>query len=292
MCNKPLALGTAQFGGAYGIANRTGQVDVREIAQILERAWEAGLRTLDTAAAYGDSESRLGWIGVKDWRIVSKLPPSSLPEESGVEGWALNTLRGSLRRLGVPRLYGWLVHRASQLLEPQGPALFEAMQFAKRNGWVEKIGVSVYGPSDLEALCARYCFDLVQAPFNILDRRLVTSGWLKKLQETGVEVHVRSVFLQGLLLMRAEDRPPAFRRWQSIWDQWHRWLQDSRQSAVVACLGYALAHTAADCVVIGVDNLAQLEELLLAVRAESEPPPHDLKSDDLDLINPSRWVAI
>ena len=104
---------------------------------------------------------------------------------------------GSLKRLGVSKLYGLLLHNSQQLLSSQGEALYQALVAIQGQGRVEKIGVSVYGPDELDAIWPSYKFDLVQAPFNILDRRLVISGWLARLGRSGTEIHVRSVFLQA-----------------------------------------------------------------------------------------------
>ncbi len=211
MSNR-LALGTVQFGLPYGIANQTGQISRDEAAAILNHAWAMGLDTLDTAIAYGGSEARLGEIGVKQWRVISKLP--AVPESvTDVAAWVENSVNGSLERLNIPMLRGLLLHCSRQLLGVRGDTLYRALAAIKDEGKVEKIGVSIYGPEELDALWPHYQFDLVQAPFNVIDRRLATSGWLKRLHQAGIEVHVRSVFLQGLLLMDTANRPVSFNRW-------------------------------------------------------------------------------
>lgn len=284
-----LALGTAQFGLRYGIANRSGQVASGEAALILRQARAAGWDTLDTAVAYGDSEARLGEIGVGSWRIVSKLPRCPTPGPSAVS-WAETELRGALHRLRVPRLHGLLLHQPRQLLEPGGEELFRALERLKEQGLVEKTGVSVYGPPDLEAL-TRFRFDLVQAPLNVLDRRMIESGWLARFRQAGVEIHVRSAFLQGLLLMKPGDRPPAFDRWSLLWTRWHRWLEASGTTPLQACLGYVMSQSLVDRVVVGVDSARQFQEILAAAASAAAAPPDDLKSSDEDLINPSRWKS-
>jgi aryl-alcohol dehydrogenase-like predicted oxidoreductase len=285
-----LALGTAQFGLEYGIANREGQVTVDAAASIVRIARLAGVDTLDTAAAYGDSEARLGTIGVTDWRVVSKLPP--LPEPcDDIPGRVVACARGSLTRLKVPRLYGLLLHRPDQLLGPGGDRLFDALQQLKAEGLVRKIGVSIYDPSELDALWSQFPCDLVQAPFNLLDRRLVTSGWLTRLAAEGVELHVRSVFLQGLLLMSRESRPAAFRRWGPVWANLDRWLDEAGLTPLEACLRDALSIPEVGRVVVGVDAEVHLAEILRAADGSNPEVPAGLSTDDIDLINPARWVA-
>ena len=290
MINR-LALGTVQFGAPYGIANQTGQVSCKEVAAILDYAVTAGLDTLDTAIAYGESEQRLGKIGMKQWRIITKLPPVS-ESCTDVHAWVQESMLGSLERLRAPKLYGLLLHRPQQLLGPQGDALYRALVAIKDQGKVEKIGVSIYDPTELDALCSQYQFDVVQTPFNIIDRRLATSGWLTRLHESGTEIHVRSVFLQGLLLMKAATRPATFNRWQPLWQQWHGWLSEQTLSPLQACLGFVLAHPQIDRVVVGVDSLMQLKGIIANVEMPVVELPATLVSEDMDLINPSRWATL
>jgi aryl-alcohol dehydrogenase-like predicted oxidoreductase len=286
-----LALGTVQFGLEYGIANREGRVTMDAAASIVRTARLAGIDTLDTAAAYGDSEARLGTIGVADWRVVSKLPPFPEPCDD-ISGWAVACVRASLTRLKVPRLYGLLLHRPDQLLGAGGDRLFDALQQLKAVGLVRKIGVSIYDPSELDALWPRFPCDLVQAPFNLLDRRLVTSGWLTRLAAEGVELHVRSVFLQGLLLMSAERREPAFRRWTPIWEGFDRWLAQTGVTPLQACLRDALAVPEIARVIVGVDSLQQLLEILAAADGPADRVPEALRTEDRDLLNPARWGTL
>lgn len=286
--NNRLALGTVQFGMPYGIANKAGQVSREEAGAILDYAAAAGIDTLDTAIAYGQSEERLGETGVKQWRIISKLP--AMPEPChDVSSWVQKSVSESLGRLGINRLGGLLLHRPQQLLGQNGHALYAALEDLKQRGIVEKIGISIYDPQELEALMPIYRFDLVQAPFNVLDRRLITSNWLTRLKQAGTEVHVRSVFLQGLLLMDASNRPARFQKWQKLWDIWHEWLTANQLSPLQASLCFALAQPEIDRVIVGVDTVHQLQDILAAAGGNAPMPPIELNCEDIDLINPSHW---
>ncbi len=286
-----LALGTVQFGLDYGIANKQGQVLYGEAQSILGHARASGMEMLDTAIAYGDSERRLGEIGISDWRVVSKLP--AVPEAcSDVSQWVADALRSSLQRLKIKSLYGLLLHRPQQLLEQDGDRLHQVLQQLKRDGLVGKIGISIYEPAELDALCSRYQFDIVQAPFNIMDRRLIDSGWLPRLTERGIEFHARSVFLQGLLLMTPSDRPKKFNRWASLWSNLEKWLTYSKLTPLQACLRYALSYSEITKVIIGVDSLKQLKEVLQAIAGPMPQVPRELQTHDIDLLNPARWAAL
>ncbi len=286
-----LALGTAQFGLDYGIANEQGQVDLAEVRAILKYASDCGIDTLDTAIAYGDGEQRLGQIGVQDWRIISKLPV--IPEDcSNISKWVADTLCKSLQRLKVKSLYGLLLHRPQQLLEQDGDQLYHSLQQMKDDGLIQKIGVSVYDPTEIDSLYSRYQLDIVQAPFNVMDHRLIDSGWLSRFRGEDIELHVRSIFLQGLLLMAPNDRPKKYSRWESLWSKWDAWLKDIGQTPLQACLRYALSFSEISRVVIGVDSLNQLNDI---IKAEQGPSPQGvdvIKTDDQDLLNPARWAAL
>lgn len=283
-----LALGTVQFGLNYGVANTSGRVSTEASRAVLSKAQDWGMDTLDTAIAYGDSESVLGNFGVSCWKVVSKLP--SVPEGChDVAQWVMEQTQGSLERLGVPRLHGLLLHRPQQLLENMGPELHAALKSIKAQGLVAKIGVSVYGPAELGRLWQTYQFDLVQAPLSILDRSLIDSGWAKRLKDAGVEVHTRSAFLQGLLLMPAHKRPEKFGRWAQIWHEWDRWLAVSRLTPLQACLRYANALDVIDRVVVGVDSVMQLDEIMAAAEGVLDTLPEFKPLQDDRLINPASW---
>jgi aryl-alcohol dehydrogenase-like predicted oxidoreductase len=284
-----LALGTVQFGLEYGIANDSGRVSLDTARAIVAQASAAGMDVLDTAVGYGDSEARLGEIGVADWRIVSKIP--AVPAECrDVAAWVRASVQQSLARLRVDGLYGLLLHRPGQLLEPVGPALYGALRQLVADGVVRKIGVSVYDPAECDALCAAYRFDLIQAPYNLLDRRLETGGWLERFTAQGTEVHVRSIFLQGLLLMTARSRPAAFRRWQPVWAALDRWVGEAAVTPLEACVRHALSTPQVSQVVVGVDSAAQLSAILRAAGGPALPTVPMFGAADPDLINPARWT--
>ena len=280
-----LALGTVQFGQPYGVANSGGRVTLSETTRILDLAQTAGIDTLDTAIGYGDSETRLGEIGVPDWRIVSKLP--QLPEPiDDVAGWVESSVAGSLRRLGVDRLHGLLLHRSDELRGEHGDDLRAALLAVRESGMAQRVGMSVYGPDELDAVWDDR-FDLVQTPFNVFDRRLVASGWLDRFVASGTEVHTRSAFLQGLLLM--EEWPGYFDRFGGQHEAWAAFCAADDASPLEASLGFALAQPGIHRVVVGVDSAEHLEEILTIGDIAVAPAPDTLASEELDLIDPSRW---
>ena len=283
-----LALGTVQLGYHYGVANTIGKLSSFEATKILKLALDSGINTLDTAIEYGESESVLGHIGVSSWKVVSKLPAVPI-ECNDIYTWVRLQVQGSLNRLKQKSLYGLLLHRPEQLLGPKGADLHFALLSLKSEKLVKKVGVSVYSPDELESLFNAYPFDLVQAPLNILDRRLVESGWVSQLKRENVELHTRSTFLQGLLLMPPHARPTKFHAWTSVWRVWDQWLAETGLTPLQACLFYLNAISDVDRVIVGIDSHTQLHQIVAAATGKLTNLPDFPSLHDERLINPASW---
>jgi aryl-alcohol dehydrogenase-like predicted oxidoreductase len=284
-----LALGTAQFGQDYGVANRSGQVSFDQIKESLHIAALHGVNTLDTAITYGNSESLIGKIGVEKFRVITKLP--EIPRGVDVQEWIKSQVMTSLGRLNTSSVYGLLLHRPQQFHGSLGLEVLAALKTLKEKGVINKIGISIYNPEDLDDLPLEH-IEIVQAPYNILDLRVFTSGIAKKLKDLGIELHTRSVFLQGLLLMPAKDRPAKFQRWDDLWSKWDAWLRDHDISAKQACLDFVLSQKEIDRVIVGFDSSSQLKELLEIASKESFNDWPIFEESDLNLLNPSHWSVL
>jgi aryl-alcohol dehydrogenase-like predicted oxidoreductase len=286
-----IALGSVQFGIPYGIVNSNGQVEKLEAKGILDYAKSVGVDTIDTAIAYGTSEQCLGEIGVDGYHLVTKLP--QIPDDYGnLKTWVQNHVESSLNTLGVETLSGLLLHRPNQLLDTDKEDLWSILLQLKSDGIVKKIGFSIYTPDELDKLWDSFKPDLVQAPYNILDRRLETSGWLECMHKENVEVHVRSIFLQGLLLMNKSKRPEKFNKWLTVWNRWDDWLKESNVTPVQAAVSFPLSDNRVSKVIVGVDSLDQLKEIISAANNNIDRFPEDFSIADTKLLNPSEWNAL
>ena len=284
----PLVLGTAQFGLDYGIANRSGRVSDIEARRIFDCARNFGIKAIDTAISYGEAEARLGELGVADFEVVTKVP--ALPSAPGnVTIWLREQVEASLRRLRVDRLHGLLLHHARDLSGPHAGELWDAMARMVVAGHVERIGVSIYAPSDLEPVLPSGRLRLVQAPMNVFDRRIINAGLLTRLVRDDIEVHLRSAFLQGLLLMGEEAIPSYFRPWLTQLANWQAWCRSQSLSPLHACLMHVRAAAPSSKVVVGCETAGQLLEIISASQLPGVEAPVELCSSDLRLINPGEW---
>ncbi|MEI7814198.1 MAG: aldo/keto reductase [Coriobacteriia bacterium] len=281
-----IALGTAQFGLDYGVSNVAGRVPADEVASILDCACSAGVDVLDSAWAYGDAERVLGELRAAErFRIVTKTAPLA---EDGVPGVAAK-VRESIERLGATPLYGLLVHHPADLLGDDGPELAEMLQKLKASGAVERIGVSGYGAQELfAALEMLGDADLVQVPINVFDQRLVSSGALAKLKARGIEVHARSAYLQGLLLMDPSEIPDYFDPIRDRIAAWRVFCAE-RSLTPLAALGFVTGIDEVEHVVVGVESAQQLAGVLAAAEPFQSADFAELAIDDPELVDPSRW---
>jgi aryl-alcohol dehydrogenase-like predicted oxidoreductase len=286
-----IALGTAQFGFPYGISNTHGQVDRTEINEIWQVARGANITLLDTAIAYGNSEENIGATDSVDFDIVTKLPPLTGAETS-VTQWVQSQIKDSLAKLKRNSVYGLLLHKPADLLTSNGDELLAALINLKRDGLIKKFGVSIYAPTELDSLYSQipsFRPDIVQTPLNVIDQSIASSGWLTRLSEMNVEIHIRSVFLQGLLLQQPNERSVGFNRWSSVFDQFDSWSMAQEMSPLVACLGHVLSYPEVSQVIIGVTSANELSQIIAASSGDHVRAPQSLQVTDIDLIQPMNW---
>jgi aryl-alcohol dehydrogenase-like predicted oxidoreductase len=285
-----LGLGTAQFGLDYGIANDRGICPPEDVAAILETAAASGIGVLDTAPAYGTAEQVLGEVlpAAHRFRIVTKTPHlGGLRHDGDIRQAVLDAFAASRAKLRHDRLAGLLTHNANDLLRPGGPALWAAMMALKRAGEVERIGASVYSAGQLAAVLERYPLDLVQLPWNAVDGR-IGLPLLAALATRGIELHARSVFLQGLLLAPPAQAARVSPQAEALVGRWRDAVgaADPLEAALGAVIGRPEIGTA----LVGVTRPEELAGILRAVAAAPPPMTPPQSTDDL-VLNPALWPS-
>lgn len=286
-----LAVGTAQFGSDYGISNRKGQCPPAEVARILDFAWAQGVVTLDTAPAYGAAETVLGQtMAGRAYRVVTKAGPDPAQDAGlgSVEALDRVFLR-SLDRLGVGAVHGVMLRQADLLLGDHGPQVWAWLCAQRDRGRVTRIGVSVRDGAEIDNLLARYPIDIVQCPVSVLDQRLISGGQLDRMAEKGVEVHARSVFLQGLLLQAPDQLPLQLGGVAPPLARFHAAAAEAGLSPLAAALAFVTGLSQVNHVVVGCAALEEFTEIVDAVRRSPgwTHPPFSL--DDPTLLDPWAW---
>jgi aryl-alcohol dehydrogenase-like predicted oxidoreductase len=293
---KPeICMGTAQFGLSYGITNAEGQVPESEVAQLLLKASSCGIRWLDTAHAYGDAEAVLGRNLPQghDFRVISKLSAQPQPAftAKNLDEWE-QAFHISCERIGLESLDVFLLHEAADLRKPGANYLEEWLIGLRSRGLVQRLGVSIYTADDLVGV-SHHLLDVVQLPLSLFDQRLLDDGTVGGLRDSGVAIHARSLFLQGLLLTPA--------------DQWPGWCGNEirkHQQALEAlaldrnchlidlALGFAQAQTDLEAVVLGLCSVQELLRLTTSWEAPSPWQTHEWQSWSVQnpfFLDPRQW---
>ena len=282
-----LGLGTVQLGMDYGINNTEGKVLKEEAFEILKVAWNNGIDMLDTSALYGESEYVIGQF-LKDnnmpFKVISKLPPCKADD---IE----NRFSESLKKLNKESLYGYLVHHFDFFRENR--YIWDFFQKAKLQKKVDKLGFSLYYPQEVEYLIREDVeFDMVQLPFSVFDQRF--SGALKVLRDRNVEIHVRSVFLQGLVFKNALTMNGIFEQFKDKLSSLHSISQDINVPISALCLNFAVLNEYVDKVIIGIDSLSNLQENINALSYQDRVSDVynsllNLNEDNENIILPFNW---
>lgn len=285
-----IILGTAQFGSKYGISNTKGKVKSKDINDILNYAKNENINLIDTAIEYGNCEEELSKFDMNPWNIITKIP--SIPDHiTDISAHIESQVQKSQNKLDIKNFYSLLLHSPMQLLDKKGQYIWASLQNLKVKYSIEKIGFSIYSPDELDGLMGKYKPDIIQAPYNILDNRMESSGWLDRLQKLDIEVHARSVFLQGLLLMDPIKRPRKFLKWDKIWKNWDVWLKKNNLSPIEGCLAHALQNKKFQKIIIGVESVHQLRQIIKSFNYSNLSFP-DFNIDDKILIDPSKWNSL
>ncbi|CAN5510592.1 bifunctional regulator KidO [soil metagenome] len=282
-----LGLGSAQF--ALEQASLRGRPPQAEVRDILDIAARTGLACFDVAGWSPQVESVLGDIMPRPNPF--KISISTVRADRGPD-YVEAEARASMRRLGVDHVDAILVPSATDLFGPHGLALWDRLKALKDEGLTKKIGVSVFASDDPLGVARRFRPDIIQAPASLLDQRLLIDGTLAALTGIGIEVHLRSIFLSGLLFLPADRAPNHLKEAASRISRARRLIAEGRSDPLQAALGFALSRPEAAAVLVGVTTAAELNAVIAAA---SSPPPDldwdDMAIDDPVALDPRAWAA-
>lgn len=280
-----LALGTVQFGLPYGINNKSGLPTDVELISLFKLAKESGIEVLDSAQGYGNAEERIGKLSNNEFRIVTKFKTI---ESSYLFNKELNE---SLNKLNLDFVYGYMAHDGNLLIE--NPSWWIELMEVKNRGLVKKIGYSLYSIKQLESLLDKQIIpDIIQFPYNVLDRSF--EPYMSELINLGVEIHTRSVYLQGLLQMDYSTLPSHLGALKPSLKQLRRIADKHGVSVGELCLGFAISNPSINKVVIGVDSENQLAENIrfsknAKLTKEIINELYTIEVNDTSLLDPSNW---
>ena len=295
-----LCLGTVQFGMDYGIRGQK-QPSVEQAVQMLDYATQNGINNIDTANAYGTAEDVVGeflkrkTVPREDLFIISKFRPNLLDEANEDQYYDIMkaNLENTLSRLHTDYLDSYLLHSARYVWND---AIIDTLNRMKKEGYVKHVGVSVYETDEAKKCIERPNVDFMQLPYSIFDQRMKADGVfdLAKKEEYPTQIHSRSAFIQGLILMKEDEVPDFLAKAKPIVRKIDELCKKYEISRIELAMSYVKRQDSISHLVFGVDNIEQLKENIALFENSL---PNDIIDEiskefvdiDTDIVMPSLW---
>lgn len=260
-----LSIGTAQFGFKYGICNKNGIVKKKEVKKIIEFCKFHKINSIDTAQGYGKSHKVLSSFNLKNFNITTKISNIKKKGNKDLESCITLEIENILKELNVKRVYGLLIHNTNLLKGKLGKNFYKILQRIKKKKKFIKLGVSVYSKKELNFVLKKFNIDLVNLPISCANQEFCEKDYLLMLKKNDIEIHVRSIFLQGLLLLNYKELPKKFIN-NKFFLEWSKWLQMNNYNSLEASLGFVKDFKSIDKIIVGVDDLEQLKMIVKAYK--------------------------
>ena len=291
MTFNKICIGSANFGMEYGL-NKKSPLLKKDIKEIFEFLKKENTIYIDTAANYKNSEIIIGKYSTKKFKIITKI--KKIPKGvKDLEKWLKNEIYISCKKLRVNKIYGLLVHDTQDLKnKKKAKKIYKTFDILKKSKIIEKIGLSIYNPNELDLYLKNYNFEIVQAPLNIFDRRIINSGWLKKINEKGIEFFARSIFLQGLLIKDINKIDKFFSPYKKKFEKFEIWTQKLNISKVEACIRFVNSYREVDKVIVGINNKMHFFENYKFLKKDKLIVPNSLEIKSGKILNPKLWKKV
>lgn len=279
---RRLIIGSANFDYNYGVI--PSKINPKEINKILNLAKKNSIFKIDTADSYFRKKNIFKNIN-KKFKIITKIKPDHKWQSID---FCYKKMNDHLNKFNSSSVQTVLFHDTDILFSAVGKKIFKNIEILKKKKLFKKIGISIYDVKCLKYLISNFDIDVVQCPYNILDKRIIISGWLNKLKLKRIEIHVRSVFLQGILLNNAVFEKKYFMKWKKEFYKWFNSLEKNNISPLDYCLNDLLDHDF-DQVIIGINNYNNLKEIINFKVIKNKNKISNFRVNDLKLIDPRNW---
>tara|TARA_B100000795_G_scaffold52994_1_gene34730 strand:+ start:313 stop:1188 length:876 start_codon:yes stop_codon:yes gene_type:complete len=282
-----LVIGGAQLGMSYGIFNNK-KISKKEIIKIEKIIKKSNIKYIDTASSYGVSEKIIGNNKLNKLNIITKIKLPIAIQKKDIRKFVNKKIKSSLIKLRVKNIYGLLVHDYKDLIGNKGEFFLSCLKELKQKNLVKSIGLSIYNPVELKKIWKFWKPDIIQAPFNVFDQRIIKSGWVDILKKSNVKIFTRSCFLQGLLLGN-QDSLQIPKKQRELLSSFNKWCVSKKISRLKACLHFVKQFKNIDFVLAGFNDYDQLNEILHIFNQKNTKIPRKFFTNNLNLIDPRKW---
>ncbi len=276
-----IVIGSANFTQKYG----ADFVKIKNIEKkkIIKLAKKNNIYKIDTAEAYLKNKKIFKNLD-KKFNFFTKVLPDN--RWTSLE-FCQKKISSHFRILNNNKVEVLFLHDFKILFTKNGKKIFKNLEILKKRNYFKKIGISIYDTRYLKLLISNFNFDVVQCPYNILDKRILTTGWFDKLKSKNIEIHARSIFLQGLLVNKTINKKKYFQKWQTSFIKWFDNLDRNNISPIDYCLSDLLNYDF-DRIIIGINNSKNLDEVI-NFKTINKKKMINFSINDKKLIDPRNW---
>ena len=285
MIAKKIILGSANVNSCYGLGKN--KIKAREFISLMNLAFEKGVKTIDTSPVYNNAEIIIG-KSKKKFNVITKIPkiPHNI-KKIDLEGWIKKNFFNS-NKIIKKKIYGILIQNAEILLSNKADIVYDTLLNLKKKHTFKKIGISIYNFKTLELVTKKFAIDFVQLPYNILDQRFSKKKIIKIVKKKKIEIHARSIFLQGLLTNTKIHLPKKLSNLEKGLKRWRRWIKDKNINPAHACIDFVLRNKNIDKLVIGFNSKNNLEDALKFKKTKLNFNSLKIKINQ-NLLDPRKW---
>lgn len=291
MITDKLIVGTANWGQKYGILSDSYHLSPFDLRMLIKQLKNFGVDTIDTSPLYGEAVEQIINYCDKEFRVYTKFLANTEDDTDLSYQKNRNAVIESINKFASFKIQGIYIHNVDVIFSKNFQRVVELLQKIKEKNNDLKIGISVYSQHEIEHIMKFWIPDMIQLPLNIFDQRLVRSGTLHELKQKSIEVHARSIFLQGILLYEHDELPNIFDRWSEYFNFFDHWCKIQKVSKLTACLSFVSNLSSVDKIVLGVNGSKQMLEILTTQLNFNLKDYDDLAvaSDD-ELLDPRTWI--
>ena len=271
-------LGTVQFGFPYGIKNNKKEiVKKKEFKKIFEYLKKINFNHLDSAEGYNFDVKILpkNFQWIIDTKIIINDENSSFEKI----GKIINIYKK--KNITLNTIY---IHNPEMIFSKNGKKIIKILNYYKRKKFFKKLGVSIYDTGIMKKLLTDNFFmlDVIQIPYNIIDRRF--EKYFKMLNKLKIDINVRSIFLQGLLLMKK----PIFKS-KSL-KHFYNFSKRKKLKKLDLCVDFIKKNLHLNSIIFGVQSLKELREVINSNLISNVKYEKLLKKSEKNIIDPRKWT--
>lgn len=278
-------LGTANLWTKYGFKSKF--INKRQSMSLLNYSQKNNIKTLDISSSYPSFKNIIKETNLKKFKICYKVSNTDFKKSNFYNNFE-SFFYNLLNKLNVSKIEYFLFHNVKDILSSKNKTILKNLNYLKKNKKIGYLGVSVYSVDDLLKIFKKGIkIDVVQVPFNILDQRIKQKKFLNFIKLKKIKIHVRSIFLQGILTDK-KIIPKKFKRFKEL-SNWHNFLQENKLNSITEIINFINNFKFINKIVIGVKNKDQLKKILNIRISKNKKNFDKFKSNNLQLIDPRKW---